>query len=247
MADRFIDEPAGTIPEGGRFGADTYERARAFLRSNEAAPSTAAPAAKAAPVVSSRPKSTPMARPSTGTPAGTGASMRRAASVGTPAGAGAAMRNTDARAERIDAAMQGIREAGTYSDTPAPGRPVFVPVMGGGRALEAVPRALQGMKQAARLGGPSAARSAGLSGPAPAPAMPRVGTNPPAPRLERPAPLSTAEKPRVSSGRVMKPKSALDTRKFNQDEAGVEFRNGGMVRSTPKSTKYACGGPVKKA
>ena len=35
--------------------------------------------------------------------------------------------------------------------------------------------------------------------------------------------------------------------RFNQDEAGIEFRNGGMVKSTPKSTKYACGGPVKKA
>ena len=244
MADRFIDEPAGTIPEGGRFGSDTYERARAFLRSNEAAPSTAAPAApKAAPVVSSRPKSTPMARPSTGTPAGTGAAMRRAASVGTPAGTGAAMRNTDARAERIDAAMQGIREAGTYSDTPAPGRPVFVPVMGGGRALEAVPRALQGMKQAARLGGPSTARSAGLSGPAPAPAMPRVGTNPPAPRLGRNTPPPAASKPPMSRAEI----SPRSRTRFNQDESGMEFRNGGMVKSTPKSTKYACGGPVKKA
>lgn len=241
----FIDEPAGTIPEGGRFGSDTYDRARAFLRANEAAPSTAAPAApaKAAPVVQSRPKSTPMARPSTGMSAGTGASMRRADSMGTPAGTGAAMRNTDARAERIDTAFKGIREAGTYSDTPAPGRPVFQPVMGGGRALEAVPRALQGMKQAARLGGPSAARSAGLPGPAPAPAMPRVGTNPPAPRLGRNTPPPAASKPPMSRTEA----SPRSRTRFNQDESGMEFRNGGMVKSTPKSTKYACGGPVKKA
>lgn len=240
----FTDEPAGTTPEGGRFGADTYERARAFLRTSEAAPSTAAPAApKAAPVAQSRPKSTPMARPSTGMSAGTGASVRRADSMGTPAGTGAAMRNTDARAERIDSAMQGIREAGTYSDTPAPGRPVFVPVMGGGRTLEAVPRALQGMKQVARLGGPSAARSAGLPGPAPAPAMPRVGTNPPAPRLGRNTPPPAASKPPMSRTEA----SPRSRTRFNQDESGMEFRNGGMVKSTPKSTKYACGGPVKKA
>ena len=256
----FIDEPAGTIPEGGRFGADTYDRARAFLRANEAAPSTAAPAApaKVAPVVQSRPKSTPMARPSTG-----------AASAPTPRAAPTYTPKTISNEEMTSMARkEAIRPDTTVEETLLGGKAAKTAAQAIGNLLgrAAAPAASTSREVATRydkitpipkrpsmtrteaISGPSgSARSAGLPGPTPSPAMPRVGTNPPAPRLERPAPLSTAEKPRVSSGRVMKPKSALDTRKFNQDEAGVEFRNGGMVKSTPKSTKYACGGPVKKA
>lgn len=265
----FTDEPAGTIPEGGRFGADTYERARAFLRSGDAAPSTASsPAApKAAPVVASRPKATPVARPSAG-PAP--ASSLRTAPAYTPKTISNEEMTSMARKEAIrpdttieetllggkaaKAAISGIskmlgraaapagstsREVATKYDkvTPIPNRP--------------------SMTRTEAISGPSSgARSAGLPGPGPAPSAPRVGpapaasrvgTSPAAPRVGYDAPLTTASKPRVSSGRVMKPKSPLDTRKFNQDEAGVEFRNGGMVKSTPKSTKYACGGPVKKA
>lgn len=264
----FTDEPAGTIPEGGRFGADTYERARAFLRSGDAAPSMASsPAApKAAPVVASRPKSTPIARPSTG-----------AASAPTPRAAPTYTPKTISNEEMTSMARkEAIRPDTTVEETLLGGKAAKAAISGISKMLgrSAAPAGSTSREVATKydkvtpipnrpsmtrteaISGPSGGRSAGLPGPGPAPSAPRVGsapaasrvgTSPAAPRVGYDAPLTTASKPRVSSGRVMKPKSPLDTRKFNQDEAGVEFRNGGMVKATPKSTKYACGGPVKKA
>lgn len=262
MADRFIDEPAGTIPEGGRFGADTYERARAFLRSNEAAPSTAAPAAKAAPVVASRPKSTPIARPSTG-----------AASAPTPRAAPTYTPKTISNDEMTSMARkEAIRPDTTVEETLLGGKAAKAAISGISKMLgrSAAPAGSASREVATKydkitpipnrpsmtrteaISGPSGGRSAGLPGPGPAPSAPRVGSapaasrvgaNPPAPRLGRNTPPPAAAKPPMSRAEV----SPRSRTRFNQDESGMEFRNGGMVKSTPKSTKYACGGPVKKA
>ena len=254
----FIDEPAGTIPEGGRFGADTYDRARAFLRANEAAPSTAAPAApaKVAPVVQSRPKSTPVARPVTTattseyTPSTISndamTAMARKEAIrpdttieetllGGKAAKTAAQAIGNLLGRAAAPAASTSREVATKYDkiTPIPNRP--------------------SMTRTEAISGPSGgARSAGLPSPAPAPSAPRIGTAsaaprvgaaPAAPRLGRNTPPPAPSKAPMSRA-AESPRSRT---RFNQDEAGIEFRNGGMVKSTPKSTKYACGGPVKKA
>lgn len=252
----FIDEPAGTIPEGGRFGADTYDRARAFLRANEASP-TATPAApaKVAPVVQSRPKSTPVARPVTTattseyTPSTISneamTAMARKEAIrpdttieetllGGKAAKTAAQAIGNLLGRAAAPAASTSREVATKYDkiTPIPNRP--------------------SMTRTEAISGPSGGRSAGLPGPGPAPSAPRVGsapaasrvgTSPAAPRLGRNTPPPAASKPPMSRTDA----SPRSRTRFNQDEAGVEFRNGGMVKSTPKSTKYACGGPVKKA
>lgn len=252
----FIDEPAGTIPEGGRFGADTYDRARAFLRANEASP-TATPAApaKAAPVVQSRPKSTPVARPVT----------TATASEYTPS-------TISNEAMTAMARKEAIRPDTTIEETLLGGKAAKTAAQAIGNLLgrAAAPAASTSREVATKydkitpipnrpsmtrteaISGPSGGRSAGLPGPGPAPSAPRVGsapaasrvgTSPAAPRLGRNTPPPAASKPPMSRTDA----SPRSRTRFNQDEAGVEFRNGGMVKSTPKSTKYACGGPVKKA
>ena len=253
----FIDEPAGTIPEGGRFGADTYDRARAFLRANEASP-TATPAApaKVAPVVQSRPKSTPVARPVTTattseyTPSTISneamTAMARKEAIrpdttieetllGGKAAKTAAQAIGNLLGRAAAPAASTSREVATKYDkiTPIPNRP--------------------SMARTEAISGPSGgARSAGLPSPAPAPSAPRIGTAsaaprvgaaPAAPRLGRNTPPPAPSKAPMSRA-AESPRSRT---RFNQDEAGIEFRNGGMVKATPKSTKYACGGPVKKA
>lgn len=256
----FTDEPAGTIPEGGRFGADTYERARAFLRSGDAASSPAAP--KAAPVVASRPKSTPIARPSTG-----------AASAPTPRAAPTYTPKTISNEEMTSMARkEAIRPDTTVEETLLGGKAAKAAISGISKMLgrSAAPAGSTSREVATKydkitpipnrpsmtrteaISGPSGGRSAGLPGPGPAPSAPRVGsapaasrvgTSPAAPRLGRNTPPPAASTPPMSRTDA----SPRSRTRFNQDEAGVEFRNGGMVKATPKSTKYACGGPVKKA
>jgi hypothetical protein len=249
----FTDEPAGTIPEGGRFGADTYERARAFLRANEASPTTtpAAPA-KVAPVVQSRPKSTPVARPVTAA----------TTSEYTPS-------TISNEAMTAMARKEAIRPDTTIEETLLGGKAAKTAAQAIGSLLgrAATPAASTSREVATKYdkitpipNRPSMTRTEAISGPsggaralpAPtAPSTPGIGVARSPAALQ--APPTPVNPPKMdvfgASRRSPMRQGPAPKAQFRMEGTGrgAPFANGGMVKSTPKSTKYACGGPGKKA
>lgn len=239
-------------PAGGRFSEDTYARARAFAKAAEREePVKVSKPARAA--AKPEPKEE-VIQPRT--KADYGNESRRAPAATNPDYGNEGRREVPmTKAQKMDDVFTRVRRGIDAGGKLGEDGPTFIPGPATNKALTAVPKGIEMATKAVRaaLPGPRASATA-LPSPTSAAQATRVGTNPTPKALPKPREQASTWKSRESAnadvakkraeaakGRTP-PEPAKGKQKFNDDEAGMEFKRGGAIRGAgmarPKKTRF---------